>query len=115
MLVTNSGQQAAGARRVKQRSNIIAFAMMLVVLVLGVFIASVPDLDDSDDNVGCAALMPLAPRKSIRDAESDERRLARSERSLQSASIQSKALVTKSEVSALGSPSLSQISPPLRA
>ena len=93
----------------------MAFAMMLVMLVLGVFVASVPEFDDGDDNVGCAAVMPLAPRKSVRNVASDEPRLVQSERSRYAAMSEAEMQGVTSEVSALGNPSLSQISPPLRA
>lgn len=109
------GQVAQEQGRVKQISNITSFAMMLIVLVLGVFVASVPDLDDSDDNVGCAAVMPLAPEKSVRDVVNDERRLPRTEHSQMNVRSEAEAQATNSEVSALGNSSLSQISPPLRA
>jgi hypothetical protein len=115
LLILDMRQSDAGANSVKQVSNIMAFTMMLVVLVLGVFMASTPDFDDGDDNVGCAAVMPLAPRKSVRDVASDEPRVMRSERSQQGASSTAEAQGAALEVSALGSPSLSQISPPLRA
>jgi hypothetical protein len=44
--------------------HVTSLAMMIFVLLLGVVIPAQPELDDGDDNVGCAAVMPLATRDS---------------------------------------------------
>jgi len=56
----------------KHRSNIMSFLLMAIVLLLGVFMPSLPNLDDGDENVGCAAVLPLAARKSAVKAAHDE-------------------------------------------
>lgn len=45
---------------------------MGIVLLLGIFMPSLPNLDDGDENVGCAAVLPLAARKSTVQAAHDE-------------------------------------------
>jgi hypothetical protein len=104
-----------GRKRVKKMSNILAVPVMLVVLLLGVFMPSLPDLDDGDDNVGCAAVMPLAPRQSITEAANDQRRLPKTERAVEASGTRTISQSTSSEARATGSLSLSQTSPPLRA
>jgi hypothetical protein len=49
-------------------TDIASMAMIGVVLLLGIVMPVMPDLDDDDDNVGCAAVMPLATRKSLEHA-----------------------------------------------
>jgi len=84
------------------------------VLLLGVVIPTQPDIDDDDDNVGCAAVMPSASRKSIRAmADAQPRKLAAVPRTATQASDR--------RIAATGSKTLSilisapQVSPPLRA
>ena len=99
----------------KRPSNITSLAMMLVVLLLGIFIPSLPDLDDGDDNVGCAAVMPLAPRKADADASSNEQRLKRSGRSASITNNQETSRPAAISAIAPATISLSQVATPLRS
>jgi hypothetical protein len=98
----------------RQVANITSLAMMMIVLLLGIFIPSLPDLDDDDDNVGCAAVMPLAPRKSESQMARDEERLNKAVRVRQHAPLSAEG-VGSAEMIAPVIVALSQVTPPLRS
>jgi hypothetical protein len=92
--------------------NITSIAMMLVVLLLGVLVPSLPDLDDDDDNVGCAAVMTLAaPKTGVRNQAAQER-LRQSTPAEKHIKARSFASLGRESAPAQ---SLAHVSPPLRA
>jgi hypothetical protein len=87
--------------------------MMLVVLLLGAFITTSPDLDDDDDNVGCAAVLPVSVRKSAIEVVKDEGHLRRGARASEVRSTTVSA-VPSMEAVAPATVVMSQVTPPLR-
>lgn len=57
----------------RQISNITSSSMLMIVLLLGIFMPSLPNLDDNDENVGCAAVLTVAPNKSVSEASHDRK------------------------------------------
>ena len=53
-------------------TNIASLLMMTIVLLLGVVMPSLPNLDDGDENVGCAAVIHVAARKNAIEKANDE-------------------------------------------
>jgi hypothetical protein len=92
--------------------NITSIAMMLVVLLLGVLVPSLPDLDDDDDNVGCAAVMTLASPKTGESNQAAQARLRQSAPAEKHVNGRSFAVVGRESAPAQ---SLAHVSPPLRA
>lgn len=94
-------------------SNITSFTMMMIVLLLGVFMPSLPNLDDGDDNVGCAAVMPLSTQKSSVEAARAQQRQCSSKRNHEIASVlQAMPAAVSGSTTVIAA--LSQVSPPLR-
>jgi competence protein ComGC len=98
----------------QRRSNIMSMALMAIVLLLGIFVPSMPNLDDGDDNVGCAAVMPKAERQAASEVAGDERQLHRSEAKLSTTTAAVVEADTAPGVSVTAMLFLSQVSPPLR-
>ena len=97
----------------QRKTNILSLAMMAVVLLLGVFMPSLPNLDDGDENVGCAAVLPHVARNTASDEASDQQRLTNTELVVQAAR---RAVASHAEYDLSAAPALflSQVSPPLR-
>jgi hypothetical protein len=98
----------------RHMSNLTSFSMVMVVLLLGVFIPSLPNLDDDADNMRSAVVMPVAPGQSVTEAATDQRRHRRSKRVEKIASVTPAAQPAVSESNTVTVPQ-SQVSPPLRA
>lgn len=96
----------------KKIDNITSIGMMLVVLLLGVLVPSLPDLDDDDDNVGCAAVMTLGSPKTGERNQAAQARLRQSTAVEKHVDGRSLAIVGQESAPAQ---SLAHVSPPLRA
>ena len=97
----------------RHKSNITSMALMLIVLLLGIFIPSLPDLDDGDDNVGCAAVMPVSTREASADDTSGQRKRRTSTDAAEGSAV-TRASLNKLEIVAPAMIVLSQVTPPLR-
>lgn len=97
----------------QRKTNILSLAMMAIVLLLGIFMPSLPNLDDGDENVGCAAVMPHVTRKTANDTATDQRRLTNTERTFHTERYAA-ASHSSYDLSAAPALFLSQVTPPLR-
>jgi len=93
-------------------TSIASFLMMMIVLLLGMVMPSLPDLDDGDDNVGWAAVIEAPTKSQASDVSSVRHKHSKAKTVTVVASKETR--YRFDEIDSAPASSQSHVSPPLR-